>query len=220
MVLTRELETLFFILIASAIGIYVALHFQTPKKFNPVSVVASLPHFVAADPTPTPVVTSPVPKVTITSGISSDGVEKITLKTTENINLSTTYNIALINTTTNVNTPLFTQTISGVSSMSIPFNVFSSDNSYLFLKVTLGANDVHFLVFKTDGTAFADGKSYVDITPLFSAYTSTYAIGDVTGWASPDLLVINTKKTDGLQGPSFWLEASSKNFIPLSTLFE
>ncbi len=218
-VLSRELETLFFILIASAIGLYAGLHIKLPGKFNSVPVMTVLPHTLPTNPTVTPLVTSPIPKVTTTFWTSSDGVEKITMKTTANYNLSTTYAFTLTNTTTNIDTPLFTQTISGVSSMSIPFNVFSSDNSYFFLKETIG-NAVHFLVFRTNGEIFPTGEKYLDMLPLFAAYTSTYAIADATGWASPDLLVMNTTKQDGSQGPSFWFEVSSKSFIPLATLFE
>lgn len=219
MSLTRELETLFFIILASAIGLFAVFYMKSPKHFNAVPVVASLPTFITADPTPTPVITSPIPKITTMSWTSSDGVEKIIMQTTESLSVSTTYSFTVTNTTTNTTTPLFTQTIPGTSSMTIPFNVFSSDDSYLFLtQVKNGVTD--YLVFKTSGQPFADGQNYLTITPLFSAYTSQYVITDVTGWASPTLLVINTKKQDGNMGPSFWLDVPSKSFIPLATLFE
>lgn len=218
MVLTRELETLFFILIASAIGLYAALHIPTPKKFNPAPVVAALPHFTAPEATPTPILTVPVPKVTTTSWTSSDGLEKIAMKTTYNFNASKTYTFTLTDTQTNVDKLLFIQTLAGVSSMSIPFNVFSSDNSYLFLKEIIG-KEIHFLVFRTDGTPFPGGKNYLDVSQLFSAHITSYILADATGWASTDLLVINTKRQDGTQGPSFWFEAPS-SFIQLSNVFD
>lgn len=102
--------------------------------------------------------------------------------------------------------------------MSIPFNAFSSDNSYVFLKETKDG-EYHYLVFKSSGELFANGQAFLDVTPLFAAYTKTYTISDVTGWADPTLLVVNATSTNGTLY-SFWFDVASHSFIPLENVFE
>jgi hypothetical protein len=220
MIITRELETLFFILVASAIGLFAGFSLRESQHHANIQFNASLPTFLSASDTPTPLatITSPIPKVTTTDWTSSDGTEKISIQTTIHQNESKTYVSTLTDAETNQTATLFTQTISGISSMSIPFNAFSPDNAYVFLKETLFDGN-HYLVFKTSGKPFADGKVYTDITPLFSTYTSQYTLGDVTGWAAPTLLIVNADKPDGTIASSFWFGVTSRSFIPLATIF-
>lgn len=220
MLLTRELETLFFIILASAITLFAVFYLRQPNHFQPVQVVASLPHFVTADMTPTPTPTV-IPQVisSTTSWTSSDGTEKLTMKKTTTPTVSSTYAFTVTNATTNTDTSLFVQTIPGVSTMSIPFNTFSSDNSYLYIDESI-AGEKHYLVFKTSGEPFADGKAYLDVAPLFASRGFSYSLTDATGWASGTLLILNTTKSDGSAGPSLWFDVTTRGFIPLSTLFE
>lgn len=218
--LTNELETFFLIILASAIGLFAAFYLRSPRHFQNVNVTAPLPNFIAADsPTPTPTPVPFAPKISTTSWLASDGNEKITMKTTVSPQVSSTYAFTVTNINTQTDTPLFVETIPGISSMSIPFNAFSSDDSYLFIKQTLN-NQNHYLVFKTSGEPFSDGKIYFDVTPLFANFTSSLTLSDVTGWASPTLLIINTKKPDGGIGTSYWLDVTTRGIIPLATLFE
>ena len=54
---------------------------------------------------------------------------------------------------------------------------------------------------------------------LFAQKYADYKITDVTGWAAPTLLVVNTDKLDGTVGPSFWFDVASLSFTRLSTRF-
>lgn len=218
---TLEFETFFLLIVAAMISVFAVMVLRMPK--HAPNVQLSLPAFVKNDAeiTLTPTVTSPLPKVTTevttTSWTSSDGKSTISMKKTATKNVSSTYGFTI--TDTNGSRLLFVQTIPGVSDMSIPFNAFSPNNAYLFLKESL-PDGVHFLIFKASGVAFSDGKLYEDVKPLFDSYTKQYALSDITGWADNTLLIVNTKRPDGSMGPSLWLDATTRHFIPLATLFE
>jgi hypothetical protein len=215
--ITRELETLFFIMIASVIGLFGVYYTRQVHQNQPMHIVTTIPSFVTfATPTPTPVV---LPKPTNYSWNSSDGEAKINMTTTINADTTKTFTFATINTTTNTTTPLFTKTVVASSNMVIPFNAFSPDDNYVYIS-EIDGNVTHYFVFKTSGETFADGATYVDVTPLFVAYTAEYALSEVTGWADSSLLIVNTKTQDGKQGPSFWFDVSSKSFILLSNTFQ
>lgn len=215
MTLTQDLETITFIILASIVGLFAVYHFKQTPQMQAVSVIAPLTTaFATPTPTPAPV---PIPVVNTTSWNSSDGTEELILKTTIAAQ-KTTYDFTLTNTNTGVSQPFFSQTLPNGDNMSIPFNAFSSDNSYVFLKEVQN-NVNHFLVFKTNGTNFANGQQYLDVTALFTNYTTNDTLSDVTGWAGPTLLVINAKATNGAT-ESFWFDASSSSFIPLANVFD
>jgi hypothetical protein len=115
-------------------------------------------------------------------------------------------------------TRILSETIPMESNFSIPFNVFSPDNKYIFLgKETSG--ETSYLVAKTDGSAMSKVGQIVEINSLFSQKYSNYKITDVTGWAAPTLIVVNTDNIDGVQGPSFWFDVQTHSFIQLSSRF-
>lgn len=103
-------------------------------------------------------------------------------------------------------------------SIIVPFNTFSPDNKYIFLK-KLSPGSTHYIVLATDGKSFSSESQGLEVTSLFYEKYTDYKITDVTGWASPTLCVINTDKISGGEGPSFWFDVSSKSFIQLSTRF-
>lgn len=218
MTLRHELETIFFIFFASIIALASLFYLRSPKHMQQLSVATPLPNFVSNQLTPTPTPIPDIPKVTFDSWTSSDGKEKISMKTEQNPNLSKTYTFTLINTADNSSFPLFFQTVASTSSMTIPFNAFAPDNAYVFLQQK--DNDTtHFLVFKTSGQPFANGQQYLDVTPLFVAHTASYKLVDVTGWAGPGLLIVNAKAVDGNANSSFWFDMSSESFISLANYF-
>lgn len=218
MSLTRELETLFFILIASAISLLAVFYIRQPKHFIPNSV--SLPSFVSINltPTPTPVIVSPTPKVTTASWTSSDGTRKLTMETVLHTNNTKTYTFTVTDESSHIDISIFTQTVTDTENFSIPFNAFSPDNMYVYITKT-GSDMTHYFVFQSSGQPFPNGELYLDISSLFAAHTTTYTLTEVTGWAAPTLLVLNTKTADKNTGPSFWFDVTTKGFIQLATLF-
>ena len=96
--------------------------------------------------------------------------------------------------------------------------LFSSDDKYLFLKETTG-NQITYFVLTASGLPVTKDAQTVDFSSLFTAKYPDYVITDATGWAAPTLVVINTNKTDGKVGPSFWFDVQTKSFIQLSERF-
>jgi hypothetical protein len=86
------------------------------------------------------------------------------------------------------------------------------------LKETNSAQTSYF-VLTTSGAPVTKDAQTLDILSLFTAKYPNYTITDATGWAGPTLVVINTNKSDGGIGPSFWFDAGSQSFIQLSTRF-
>lgn len=114
---------------------------------------------------------------------------------------------------------IFTRTLYFPQTVAIPFNTWSPDNKYLFLKETEGGED-SYIVMTSSGNAIRENYQIVNVGERFyEKYAQDYKITDVTGWAAPTLLLVNTDKVDGTVGPSFWFDVSSLSFIRLSTRF-
>ena len=115
---------------------------------------------------------------------------------------------------------VLTEAASDSDSLSIPFNTWSPDTVFLFLtKKTPIIN--HYLVFNSSGEWFGDDAPYLSVQELFTDQVPNYVIEDVTGWAAPNLLIVNAKSAENEQSKvSFWFDVPSKSFIQLSTYFE
>lgn len=113
---------------------------------------------------------------------------------------------------------LFRRAVASGTSMSIPYNAFSPDDKYIFLKeVTSG--EASYFVLSVSGVPLAKDTQTLEISGLFANKYPDYKITDVTGWGGPTLVVINTDKSAGGQGPSFWFDVGSRSFIQLSNRF-
>lgn len=102
--------------------------------------------------------------------------------------------------------------------VTLPYNSFSPDNKYFFVKEYMGSEYFYKVFYTKGGSINADG-SELEITAPFNSRFPEFAITDITGWASPTLLLVNTNKTDGEEGPTFWFDITSKKFIRLSRRF-
>lgn len=107
-------------------------------------------------------------------------------------------------------TQIFEKEVPAETTISVPFNTFSPDNKYIFLKESTSEKTTYFVV--------AGGKE-LDISSAFEAKYKDYKITDVTGWGGPSLVVVNADKASGGQGPSFWFEVGNGGFIQLSNRF-
>ncbi len=211
-VLKYDLEIFFLIIISTAV------FFAVNNHKNQLNIATPIPKFVTADtavPTPT---SSPKPYEETVSWQSSDGNEKIAMKTQYIKKTAKTYSFFVSKTGENTDTPLFYETADSETSFSIPFNTFSPDDKYLFLKEDKKGEN-HYLVFNSSGLPFANQEKYIDITPLFDKYTSNYILSKVTGWASDTLLIIETKNMNGSPSTSFWFDVTTQSFTPLATRF-
>jgi len=103
--------------------------------------------------------------------------------------------------------------------LSIPFNTWSPDNAYVFLKETTPTID-NYLVFQSSGNSFSNDVPYLSIQELFKKNVPDYTIEDITGWAGPNLLIVNAKLIEEDKKVSFWFELPSQSFIQLGTYFK
>ena len=100
----------------------------------------------------------------------------------------------------------------------IPYNTFSPDNKYFFLKIE-DPERPQYIVVRTDGKNIRNEEKSVEITSLFYEKYEEFVITDVTGWGAYSLIVVNTNYKDGKIGPSFWFDLSNFGFIQLSNRF-
>jgi hypothetical protein len=103
--------------------------------------------------------------------------------------------------------------------LTIPFNTWSPDTTYFFLTETT-SDFRDFLVFQSSGDSFSEIVPSLSVQQLFKEKVQGFVIEDVTGWADPTLLVVNTKAIDGDDKVSFWFDVPSQTFIQLGTYFK
>lgn len=151
-----------------------------------------------------------------TEVVSQDGKQTLTMKETTKDGL-TSYAFFLSNDKEKQKQVLYsTDFLNGVS-YELPFNSFSPEGKFLFIKSKDGEGD-RYLVFSTKISP-EKLQDPVEVGSVFSAKYSDVVITDVTGWGGLGLLVINADSHDGKTGPSFWYEAATGRFIRLSTRF-
>lgn len=149
--------------------------------------------------------------------VSPDGTKTLIMERQKKDNAET-YNFSIINHADNTKKQILSKTVGKGETISIPHNAWSPDYKYLFLKQTSGSKDNYF-VLSAEGTPVAKSEQTVSISDLFAEKLPDYKVTDMTGWAGPTLVVINTDKSDGAQGPSFWFDLSNLSFIQLSRRF-
>lgn len=178
-------------------------------------------------PFPTKAPTStPVPTVAKTLEFqasnydSPNGAKTLTLKKIIN-NKQEAYTATVLDKESNANFEIFTNLQSVYQGFVIPYNSWSPDNLYFFLKDVSSGFDSNYLVFNSSDKTFTDGAQSVDIKKYFDVnLADRYYLEDVTGWAAPYLLIVNTRDKSGAEGPSFWFDLTSNSFIQLSTRFK
>jgi hypothetical protein len=184
------------------------------RLFSPVSPPQSVLK-TAIKPAPTP----PVTAAQTSSSVSPDGKLQVTMQSQKNDSLFTyTFFVGQATESGQLREPFLTKTTPIENAFAVPFNTFSPDKKYFFLEEK-ETDEPHFLVFAVSTKPFRDGEQFIDVTAKFKAYTSTYTLFNITGWADEQLLIIQTKKADQSTGPSFWFEVGSQAFIQLSTRF-
>lgn len=215
MTIRTELETLFFIFFGSIACILGIFFLNQKKPQQPVHLVVPFADTIFLTPTPSPTLTQE-PSVTIVSQLSSDGKEKVSVKT-QKASGTNTYTIAVTDIEKKLSTTILSQTTATESAITITFNTFSPNNTYFFLK-QMQPDGVHYLVFQTSGDSFGNGEKYLDVTQRFAAYSTSYALSEATGWGDNTLLIVNAKTSEG-KGISFWFVVPSGGWIPLANYF-
>jgi hypothetical protein len=203
-----EIEAIFLIGIAVIVGIFFAVYGNNYKQ-----------QFNASLKTPrVPVVKTILAKVTVSSQISPDGIKKVVMKITQNPDNTNAYSFSVVDVGSSIETQIFTWILDSSKNMLTPFNTWSPDDQYFFVEQNTGGPKSVF-VFKVNGSPFANGSNYLDVTDLFTKANTGNNFDEATGWASGTLIIINTINTDGTKGPSYWFEVPSQSVIQLSTEF-
>lgn len=107
---------------------------------------------------------------------------------------------------------LFTKTIDPKEEMILPYNSWSPDKKYVFLKEKDKNGKLNFFIAKVSGGSFADGGQFLDVGAFFTQKKIAYKLNDATGWASPTFLNITTIGDDAKKGPSYWFDINSLAF--------
>jgi hypothetical protein len=202
--------------VAAAMGAvmaYSVLH--KPHFQNRISLPVTQ---ASVQPTDTPSPTPVIPKPEVTTQISPDGTKMLTMTATTNHDLSKTYDFVASDADGTNNQSVYSVTLSGGDSMSIPFNAWSPDDRYVFVSRN-SASGTDALVMRADGTPLSGTNANFDVKTLFTARNTGNTYQETTGWASDTLLIVNTTTQDGSKGPSYWFEAPSGAIIELATRF-
>ena len=217
MVKKLEIDALLFMIVGAFVGMFLVVYVKQPVRFytDAAPVATALPTL-----TPTPSSGSvAMPTIslqqttTTTSQISSDGTHKVNLKTIHNQDLTNTYEVSADDGPT-----FYTKTLGANETVTLPFNAWEPQNNYFFIQENLAAGP-KVLVFKPDGSAFANGQPYLDLTDAYAQLGSNDTYDQATGWGGYDVIVMNTKASDGTQGTSYWYELPYGSLIPLATKF-
>lgn len=202
--LRHELETFFVIIAVAFASFFLFRQYNNKNVYHIISPVLSAP--VYNQPTPTPTTQTQ-------SVITPDG-----LKTLVMVNKQADYSFYIENGgDSSTQKQIFSKTVDSTEKFSLPFDGWSPDDSQFFIKNNTG-DQANYYVFNANGNPFGDSQ-YLNITDLFKEKEPNYKLTDVTGWAAPDLVIVNSNTTDGKIGPSFWFVVSSRSFMILSTRF-
>ncbi|PIZ61999.1 hypothetical protein COY16_05445 [Candidatus Roizmanbacteria bacterium CG_4_10_14_0_2_um_filter_39_13] len=164
---------------------------------------------------------TPIPSLTVPQEIvtevmdSPDGAQSLSMERQENGN-DFKYSFHILDE--GLREFLYTKELSSSRNMTIPYNTWSPDNKYFFLKESGLVQDEYY-VFHATGENFPNLSQYINVQELFNEKIDGYEITEVTGWADPVLLIVNTQEEDGDSKVSFWLDVRSQSFIKLGTYF-
>lgn len=170
--------------------------------------IANIPKFI---PETTPAPAKP------TLVVAPDGKKTLSMRLGKTEN-GATQTFAMAEKDSDSFNNVFSKTVADGATITIPFNTFSPDDKYFFLKETNGTAQNYF-VLASSGSPVATDSQTISVSDLFAKKITDYDLKEVTGWAAPTLLVINTTTKDGNIGPSFWFDMSTKSFIRLSSIF-
>ncbi len=163
---------------------------------------------------PTPEAISAIPEVVaseLTSVVSPDGEETLVMKKTKNEN-SVNYVFTVGQKS------IFQKGVEPVTSFLLPANAWSPDNKFVFLK-QIEATGSSFFVLSVGKDYLSQNEKTSNISDIFNSKYPDLSIDDVTGWGGVNLIIVNSNKSEGVRGPSFWFDAISHSLIKLSTLF-
>lgn len=210
LLLKRELATLSFIILATAISLFILVNRN--RNMNQPVFSATIPVFSSLTPTEIP--PGPIQSETMNS---PDGTKTLTMKK-QQIKDIIKYSIYTSDKSGTNEKLIFEKEEHVFQNFTIPYNTWSPDNVYFFLK-EITPTVSNYYVFYASSDSFPDNVQYVNIQDLFKQKLPELILTDVTGWAAPNLLIANTNTYQGKLAFSFWFDVPSQSFIQLGTRF-
>jgi len=202
-----KVKIILFVIIVTAITIFVFVQ-SNNKKSQTVFTSAAPPNI------------SPVMTETANNMDSPDGSKSLTLEKKESSAAGLiSYTLFVSTKPEEQKQEIFKKEETGSQNLSIPYNTWSPDNVYVFLKEKTTTID-NYLVFQSSGNLFPNNLSYLSIQELFGKNVPGFTIEDVTGWAASNLIIVNTKVNESDNKVSFWFDVPSQSFIQLGTYFK
>ena len=197
-----RIKVIFFITVIAIVALFVMVQLNN-KKSQPIITSAA------------PAVTAPVPTELLSSNMDSpDGSRTLTLE-----KKGMSYSLFISSKSEGQKVQIYKKEEVDSHKLEIPYNTWSPDNVYVFLKEKTPAID-NYLVFQSSGNLFSNGLSYVTVQELFKKNMPDYIIEDITGWAAPNLLIVNAKLISDDKKVSFWFDVPSQSFTQLGTYFK
>lgn len=197
-------KIIFFTLLLAVVTVFIFVQ-KNNKKSQPLYTSAEV----------VKIQITPVPTIVTNFMDSPDGTKSLALE--EQNGLQSLFVSSLPNEGQRVE--IYKKQILNSNKLEIPYNTWSPDNIYFFMQEKSGTVDNYF-VFQSSGALFLNNLPFVSVQELFGKDVLNYVIEDVTGWAGPNLLLVNTKAKDSEQKASFWFDVPSQTFIQLGTYFK
>lgn len=199
-------------LVVSVFSLGSLMVLNTRKTAVDNRVIAALPDNIT--PIPTTFIPGPLK---VEAMDSPDGTATFTLESQKFEN-SVQYSFFYTKAAGGNKTLIFSEEATSSKLYSVPYNTWSPDNVYIFLNESDGNRD-GYIVFSVTGEPFIDGAKYLDIDELFAEKVAGFTIAEITGWAAPDLLLVNTTEDEKGTKVSYWFNVKTQGFTRLSTYF-
>lgn len=200
-------EACFVIVVGTALAVFVTI--QRGNTTNR-SLISSAAAPIAQIPLPTEAPAGP----TVSVMDSPEGSETLTLEKQGMV-----YSLFVTAKPDGQKVQIFTKEEPNSQTLEIPFNTWSVENNYVFLKEKT-PSQMNYLVFQSNGSVFSNNSVSISVQEHFKEKVPNYEIEDVTGWAGNTSLIVNAKEVGGERKLSFWFEVPSQSFIQLGTYFK
>ena len=207
-----EMDLAFLLIIGAILGFVFAINLNNFTKVRFLSMPA------VENPQETNSAEDISPKIETFTQISSDGTKNLSVKIITNRDETKTYEFTTSDIDNSNQVLIYSATLNNEEDIKIPFNSWSPDNIFIFLE-KFSPSGRSAIVMRANGQLFIDSLPYADIARLFAAKNTNNTYKETTGWASENLLIVNSTKQDGSMGPSYWFEVPSMAIIQLSTDF-
>ena len=147
--------------------------------------------------------------------VSPDGTKTLTMRKQSSIK-STNYTF-YSSSPGHPDNLILDKNLESSQSFSIPYNTWSPDNKYIFLKESAANGNSYYVYLAAPDTDSSFKSS--NIAELFAAKVPEYEITEVTGWAAPTFIIVNAVSKNQENNVSFWYDVESQSFTQLSLFF-